>query len=48
LERVRQDRHLPAEHLPEDWMAARAEALFRELARRHKESATQEARARST
>ncbi|MFB7220148.1 PaaX family transcriptional regulator C-terminal domain-containing protein [Streptomyces sp. NPDC056227] len=31
---VREDPHLPAEHLPEEWPAARAEALFRELARR--------------
>ncbi|MCX4530850.1 hypothetical protein OHA79_39685 [Streptomyces sp. NBC_00841] len=34
LDMVREDPHLPAEHLPEEWPAARAEALFRELARR--------------
>ena len=34
LELVRQDPHLPAEHLPADWPAARAEAVFRGLARR--------------
>jgi phenylacetic acid degradation operon negative regulatory protein len=43
LERVRQDPHLPAEHLPEDWPAARAEELFRELARHYGELAAQEA-----
>ncbi|MFV8183822.1 PaaX family transcriptional regulator C-terminal domain-containing protein [Streptomyces sp. AF1B] len=43
LEQVRQDPHLPAEHLPEDWPAARAEELFRELARRYGESAEREA-----
>jgi phenylacetic acid degradation operon negative regulatory protein len=34
LELVRQDPHLPAEHLPADWPAARAESVFRGLARR--------------
>ena len=34
LDQIRQDPHLPAEHLPEDWPAADAEALFRELALR--------------
>ncbi|MEU8351890.1 PaaX family transcriptional regulator C-terminal domain-containing protein [Streptomyces sp. NPDC048845] len=33
LQLVRQDPHLPAEHLPEDWPAIRAEKLFRSLAR---------------
>ena len=43
LEQVRQDPHLPAEHLPEDWPAARAEELFRELAHCYDELAVQEA-----
>ena len=43
LEQVRQDPHLPAEHLPEDWPAARAEGRFHELARRCEEPARQEA-----
>ncbi|MFF4352841.1 PaaX family transcriptional regulator C-terminal domain-containing protein [Streptomyces sp. NPDC001530] len=43
LEQVRQDPHLPAEHLPADWPAARAEERFHELARRYEESARQEA-----
>lgn len=34
LDLVRRDPHLPAEHLPEEWPAARAEAVFRELAER--------------
>lgn len=34
LDLVRRDPHLPAEHLPTDWPAARAEALFRTLAER--------------
>ncbi|MER5850810.1 PaaX family transcriptional regulator C-terminal domain-containing protein [Streptomyces sp. NPDC002012] len=34
LELVRDAPYLPAEHLPDDWPAARAEELFRELARR--------------
>ncbi|MFD7495938.1 PaaX family transcriptional regulator C-terminal domain-containing protein [Streptomyces sp. NPDC059832] len=34
LDLVRRDPHLPAEHLPEEWPAARAEELFRELAHR--------------
>jgi phenylacetic acid degradation operon negative regulatory protein len=33
LQLVRQDPHLPAEHLPPDWPAIRAEQVFRELAR---------------
>jgi phenylacetic acid degradation operon negative regulatory protein len=43
LEQVRQDPHLPAEHLPEDWPAARAEGRFHELARRYEEPARREA-----
>ncbi|MFF4256798.1 PaaX family transcriptional regulator C-terminal domain-containing protein [Streptomyces sp. NPDC001663] len=43
LDQVRQDPHLPAEHLPEDWPAARAEELFRELAGRYAELAGREA-----
>lgn len=43
LEQVRQDPHLPAEHLPEDWPAARAEELFQTLARRYEEPAQREA-----
>ncbi|WOX21314.1 PaaX family transcriptional regulator C-terminal domain-containing protein [Streptomyces solicathayae] len=35
LDLVRRDPHLPAEHLPEDWPAVRAEALFRDLAARY-------------
>ncbi|MFE6900664.1 PaaX family transcriptional regulator C-terminal domain-containing protein [Streptomyces sp. NPDC057717] len=34
LSLVRQDPHLPAEHLPADWPAARAESVFRGLSRR--------------
>jgi phenylacetic acid degradation operon negative regulatory protein len=43
LEQVRQDPHLPAEHLPEDWPAARAEERFHVLARRYEEPARREA-----
>ncbi|MER6125398.1 PaaX family transcriptional regulator C-terminal domain-containing protein [Streptomyces sp. NPDC001795] len=43
LDQVRQDPHLPAEHLPEDWPAARAEELFQLLARRYEGPARQEA-----
>ena len=32
LELVRRDPHLPAEHLPADWPAINAEALFQRLA----------------
>jgi phenylacetic acid degradation operon negative regulatory protein len=35
LHLVRQDPHLPAEHLAEDWPAIRAEQLFHELAARY-------------
>lgn len=41
LDLVRGDPHLPAEHLPEEWPAARAEALFRELAQRFEPKAKQ-------
>ncbi len=40
---VRQDPHLPAEHLPADWPAARAESVFRGLARRWERPAAQAA-----
>ncbi|MER5427895.1 PaaX family transcriptional regulator C-terminal domain-containing protein [Streptomyces sp. NPDC002588] len=43
LEQVRQDPHLPAEHLPEDWPAADAEERFHALARRFEEPARREA-----
>ncbi|MGW2637129.1 PaaX family transcriptional regulator [Streptomyces sp. NPDC001348] len=43
LEQVRQDPHLPAEHLPEDWPAGRAEHLFRTLARRYEGPARRQA-----
>jgi phenylacetic acid degradation operon negative regulatory protein len=36
LQLVRQDPHLPAEHLAEDWPAIRAEQLFHELATRYR------------
>jgi len=39
LNLVRQDPHLPAEHLPADWPAAQAEELFRTLAGRFDEPA---------
>jgi phenylacetic acid degradation operon negative regulatory protein len=40
LQLVRQDPHLPAEHLTEDWPAIRAEKTFRELASHYKSTAT--------
>ncbi|WP_256122932.1 PaaX family transcriptional regulator C-terminal domain-containing protein [Streptomyces sp. LUP47B] len=43
LDQVRQDPHLPAEHLPEGWPAARAEERFHELAQRYDAPARQEA-----
>ncbi|WP_033218557.1 PaaX family transcriptional regulator [Kitasatospora phosalacinea] len=43
LELVRRDPHLPAEHLPADWPAIRAEELFRTIARRVAAAAGQEA-----
>jgi phenylacetic acid degradation operon negative regulatory protein len=39
LNLVRQDPHLPAEHLAADWPAIRAEQLFRDLAARYKDPA---------
>lgn len=39
LDLVRRDPHLPAEHLPEDWPAVRAESVFQSLARRYEEPA---------
>jgi phenylacetic acid degradation operon negative regulatory protein len=36
---VRQDPHLPAEHLPADWPAEAAEQLFHDLARRYAQPA---------
>ncbi|MFE2430644.1 PaaX family transcriptional regulator C-terminal domain-containing protein [Streptomyces sp. NPDC059373] len=43
LEQVRTDPHLPAEHLPEDWPAARAEELFQSLAKAYEGPARGEA-----
>ncbi|MFB4302062.1 PaaX family transcriptional regulator C-terminal domain-containing protein [Actinomadura sp. NTSP31] len=43
LELVRRDPHLPAEHLPADWPAVRAEAVFRDLAERWAPPAAAEA-----
>lgn len=43
LELVRHDPRLPAEHLPADWPAIRAEELFRTLARQHEAPARAEA-----
>jgi phenylacetic acid degradation operon negative regulatory protein len=40
LQLVRQDPHLPAEHLAEDWPAIRAEKTFQELASHYKTTAT--------
>lgn len=40
---VRQDPHLPAEHLPADWPAPHAESVFRGLARRWERPAAQAA-----
>ncbi|WP_346777255.1 PaaX family transcriptional regulator C-terminal domain-containing protein [Streptomyces sp. HNM0575] len=39
LRLVRQDPHLPAEHLPRDWPAIRAETCFRTLARGYEPAA---------
>ncbi|WP_231618968.1 PaaX family transcriptional regulator [Nonomuraea sp. SBT364] len=39
LQLVRQDPHLPAEHLPADWPAIRAEQTFHDLARAYEEPA---------
>ncbi|MGI5282258.1 PaaX family transcriptional regulator [Nonomuraea polychroma] len=41
LQLVRQDPRLPAEHLPTDWPAIRAEKLFHALAHRYEPSAAQ-------
>lgn len=43
LELVRRDPHLPAEHLPADWPAGRAEEVFRSLARQYEGPAHREA-----
>ncbi|MBP2184743.1 PaaX family transcriptional regulator [Amycolatopsis magusensis] len=40
LQLVRQDPHLPAEHLAPDWPAIRAEQLFHRLANRYAETAS--------
>ncbi len=40
LQLVRQDPHLPAEHLDADWPAIRAEGLFRDLARHYDTTAS--------
>jgi phenylacetic acid degradation operon negative regulatory protein len=40
LQLVRQDPHLPAEHLTEDWPAIRAEKTFQELASHYRTTAT--------
>ena len=39
LQLVRQDPHLPAEHLATDWPAIRAEKLFHTLAKRYERPA---------
>ncbi|NUR58287.1 MAG: PaaX family transcriptional regulator [Catenulispora sp.] len=44
LEMVRRDPHLPAEHLPADWPAIRAEELFHALAREREGAARAEAK----
>jgi phenylacetic acid degradation operon negative regulatory protein len=41
LQLVRQDPHLPAEHLDDDWPAVRAETVFRALAARYEPGAAQ-------
>jgi phenylacetic acid degradation operon negative regulatory protein len=41
LNLVRQDPHLPAEHLPRDWPAIRAEQTFHELAGRYQAPAAE-------
>lgn len=45
LQLVRQDPHLPAEHLPHDWPAIRAEQLFQVLARKYEQPAAEQAAA---
>ena len=39
LQLVRQDPHLPAEHLPQNWPAIKAESLFQRLAYRYEKQA---------
>ncbi|MEO3808052.1 PaaX family transcriptional regulator C-terminal domain-containing protein [Sphaerisporangium sp. B11E5] len=41
LQLVRQDPHLPAEHLPRDWPAIRAEQVFRSLAEEYEPRAAE-------
>ncbi|MEV2272727.1 PaaX family transcriptional regulator [Nonomuraea africana] len=41
LQLVRQDPHLPAEHLPADWPAIRAEHVFHTLAKKYEDGAAQ-------
>ncbi|WP_460345995.1 PaaX family transcriptional regulator [Actinoallomurus acanthiterrae] len=43
LDLVRRDPHLPAEHLPADWPAVRAEQVFHSLAHRYEEPRTRAA-----
>jgi phenylacetic acid degradation operon negative regulatory protein len=43
LQLVRQDPHLPAEHLPPDWPAIRAEQVFQALAREYETRAAEHA-----
>ncbi|GGP18257.1 PaaX family transcriptional regulator [Nonomuraea glycinis] len=45
LQLVRQDPHLPAEHLPPDWPAIRAEQVFQTLAREYETRAAEHAAA---
>ncbi|MFC5821304.1 PaaX family transcriptional regulator [Nonomuraea harbinensis] len=45
LQLVRKDPHLPAEHLPPDWPAIRAEQLFQVLAREYERRAAERAAA---
>ncbi len=45
LQLVRQDPHLPAEHLPGDWPAIRAEQVFQTLARDYQQRAAETAAA---
>ncbi|MGP3964040.1 PaaX family transcriptional regulator C-terminal domain-containing protein [Nonomuraea sp. 3N208] len=41
LQLIRQDPRIPAEHLPADWLAIRAEKLFHTLIHRYEPSAGQ-------
>ncbi|MEO3795760.1 PaaX family transcriptional regulator C-terminal domain-containing protein [Nonomuraea sp. B10E15] len=45
LQLIRQDPHLPAEHLPQDWPAIRAEQVFHTLARVYEQPAREVASA---